>query len=355
MAAFHITVINLFFIWRILFGPLSYPALVSFQYLVLSEMVSYMNLATAGGLVQLGLMASFERVVAVREGLVMAGVAVGCISTTTVHLLLEAISRHKLGLLHLGQLPGYIWLSGGKIDPNTAGIGSLHLLIPHLVLLLLTKLAVTACQLLDRFHCPRTLVTRYRLSLATSGANGKLTWSAINVLAFVVLGKVAIVPLNPTIFNQLDPADSNTLPFRSILGITFAFWVGCGSFLADPEPRQFVLRRLCRAWAGWRAGREAGCRRERMRRGRGRVTDVGGDDRVRANSASQSTMPHALTFGGTEEFNTVSHVVQTQVNEAEIHYRPQPGDGRSQVLGAGQPAGWRLIEVREADFAIELT
>ena len=219
-------------------------------------MVSYMSLATAGGLVQLGLVVSFQRVVAVREGRVMCGVVASCIAATTVHLALEASICHKMGLLHVGQLPGFVWLSEGKFvprPPNTAGTGVL--LIPHLIFLLITKLAVTACKLRDRYPCPRNRLSRYRLALATSGANGRLTWSAFIVLALVLLGVVVIVPLFPAIFNQLDPADSNTLTFRSILGMTFAFWVGCGSFLVDTEPRQFILRRLGRAWAGWRAGR----------------------------------------------------------------------------------------------------
>ena len=119
-------------------------------------MVSYMSLATAGGLVQLGLVVSFQRVVAVREGRVMCGVVASCIAATTVHLALEASICHKMGLLHVGQLPGFVWLSEGKFvprPPNTAGTGVL--LIPHLIFLLITKLAVTACKLRDRYPCPR--------------------------------------------------------------------------------------------------------------------------------------------------------------------------------------------------------
>ena len=267
--AFHITLLNLFPIWRILIGPLSYPALVTFHYATRSMMVSYMSLATLSGLVQLGLVVSFERVVALREDMVMLGVAVSCLTITVTHLLLEAAIRCKFELLHIARSQFFVWLSEGIFDPleNMSGTGLLFL--PHCLLLLLTNFVLISLRFYDR-----AILARYRIALATSGANGRLTISAFIVLA-IIIGVALLFPL----FKELDQTDSDHLSFGSFFfGAFVFFWLGCGSFLADAEPRQFIFRRLGRAWAGWRvdlgAGRSGVGGEWRLAGRRGRVTNI---------------------------------------------------------------------------------
>ena len=139
---------TLFPAWRILIGPLPFPALVFCHYSVRASIVSYVSLATASGLVQLGLMLSFQRVVAVREGRVMVGVAAGCVVSTAAHLLLEAAARNHLELQHVSRDSVNIWLSQGEVNPfliNQGGTGLLYL--PHVFLLLLIKITILVMKL----------------------------------------------------------------------------------------------------------------------------------------------------------------------------------------------------------------
>ena len=256
--AFHITVFGLFPMWRILIGPLSYPGLVVYHYITRSLIVSYLSLATAGGLVQLGLVVRFERLVAVREELVMYVVTVGCFIITAAHLLLEAVTRYKLGLLHIPRTRVIIWLSQGMCDPtmlNKSGSG--FLILPHVMLFFLSKLTLMFLKLHDRYPSPDAIVARYRLAIATSGANGRLTFSAYTILAIFIVMCI-IFPLLP----ELDATDSEHLSFETYIFALSIFWLGCGSFLADAEPRHFIFRRLGRAWVR-RAGRGAGEKRGR--------------------------------------------------------------------------------------------
>ena len=294
--AFHITLLNLFPIWRILIGPLSYPALVTFHYITRSMMVSYMSLATLSGLVQLGLVVTFERVVALREDLVMFGVAVSCLTITAAHLLLEAAIRCKFELLHIARSQFFVWLSEGIFDPlvNKSGTGLLFL--PHCLLLLLTNFVLISLRLYDRYPTPRAILTRYRIALANSGANGRLTISALIVLA-IIIGVALLYP----IFKELDQTDSDHLSFGSLFfGAFVFFWLGCGSFLADAEPRQFIFRRLSRAWTGWRA--DLGARRSGVGGGgrperRGRVTNISKAD-LRETSYSRKEIRRTERQGG---------------------------------------------------------
>ena len=140
--AFNITIVNLFPIWRILIGPVSYPALVILHYVIRSMLVSFISLATVCGLVQLGLLVSFERVVAMREDRVMAGVAAGCGLITMVHFLVEAVTRNQMGLWHISRSSFFVWLQG-RINPtiiNKSGTG--FLILPNLFFLVLTNIAV---------------------------------------------------------------------------------------------------------------------------------------------------------------------------------------------------------------------
>ena len=269
-----ITIDSMFHLWRILVGPLCYPALVSHHYLLRALLVSYLSLATAAGLIQLGLLVSFERVVAVQEGLVMAGVAAGCVIITVAHLLLEAATRQRMELLHIGRNQDYVWLSGGNIDPFISNSkGTSFLLYPHILLLCLTNLAMSGCKLWDRLPRYRQLVTRYRFHLVTSGANGRLNCSAYTVLFLLLLG---ILVINPLYQLPQSGKPGDRLPLESVTLSLVAFWLGCGSFLLDPEPRQFVLRRWSRAWARWREylpqvgpGAGGGARRVGVVTGRG--------------------------------------------------------------------------------------
>ena len=141
--AFNITIVNLFPIWRILIGPVSYPALVILHYVIRSMLVSFISLATVCGLVQLGLLVSFERVVGLREERVMTGVAAGCVIITMVHFLVEAVTRNQMGLWHISRSSYFFWLAQGKINPTTLNkSGTGFLILPHLILLILTNIAV---------------------------------------------------------------------------------------------------------------------------------------------------------------------------------------------------------------------
>ena len=167
-------------------------------YLLRAFIVAYLSLATAGRLVHLGLVVSFQRVVAVREGRMMGGVAAVCLTTTAVHLLLEAATRQQLGLPHVARVPMYVWLSEGEYNPyrdNTGGTGVL--LLPHAALLLATNLVILATKVRDRQKDGRRLVDRYRLAFVQSGANGRLTFSAYIILSLMLLFIIVVFPLFP--------------------------------------------------------------------------------------------------------------------------------------------------------------
>ena len=311
MMALHISAIQFFFYWRILIGPVAYPALVIFHYMLRSLVISYMSLATAGRLVQLGMVVSFERVVSLQEGWVMFLVAASCLTTTAIHLLLEAVSRHQMDQLHIGRWPSFTFLSGGKYDPSSLNIPHTgEIGIPHLILFILVYLAVAACKLRDA----TALLARYRFALIQSGANGRLTCSALSVLAVFMFIIMVINWMFPTL---LDPYTNNYLPWTSFLFPLLAFWLGCGSFLADPEPRQFILRRLGRAWAGWRAGQvEAG--RAKTRRVEAGLVEVGllGAGRMEA---------------GRESGDTDKRLAATVIQVGEANQLPPTSDRRQQT------------------------
>ena len=176
---------------------------------------------------------------------------------------------------------------------------------------------------------------------------------------------MVILPLFPqSIKEKYDTLDSS---LNAFLFTNFGFfWLSCGSFLADTEPRQFILRRLGRAWAGWRgetagakAGRGAG--REWKRKRREIVTDVGETDRVefRTISSNQSTRPRLVVKNvGRRELRRIpSPNLQTQVQvEVEVHRCGERGGGRG-VLGAGRPVERRqgeAAEIIQRDSGIEL-
>lgn len=141
--AFNITIINLFPIWRTLISPVFYPALVALHYIIRSIVVSYISLATACGLVQLGLLVSFEWVVGLREERVVAGVAAGTLIITMVHFLVEAVTRNQMGLWHISRSSYFFWLAKGKINPSTLNkSGTGFLILPHLIFLILINIAV---------------------------------------------------------------------------------------------------------------------------------------------------------------------------------------------------------------------
>ena len=166
LVAVSINLLTIFPVWRILIGPLPYTALVVFHYHMRFIFVSYMSLATAVGLVQLGLVVSFQRVVAVREGLVMVGVAGGCVTITAIHLLLEVAVRNQLGLQHVGRFPIIFWLSGGESNPylsNQRGTSLLYL--PHVAFILVTNLAILVLKLHhNRNLQSKPILTRYQLT-----------------------------------------------------------------------------------------------------------------------------------------------------------------------------------------------
>ena len=246
--ALSISLLSLFPAVRLVVGPLPRPALVAHHYLLRAASVGYMSLATASRLVQLGLVVSFQRVVAVQEGRLLSLVVVSCIFTTGVHLLLEGTVRTSLGLPHISRIPMYVWLSQGECNPHISNSGGTGLLLlPHALLLLVTNLTIMVC----RQRAERALFTRYRLALVNSSANGRLTVSAYLILILILLFVIVINPLFPGLLLQQETLSS--LPPSVFLTGSLAFWLGCGSFLADTEPRQFILRRLRRAWAGWRA------------------------------------------------------------------------------------------------------
>ena len=239
----------MFSLWRILIDRLSYSALVTHSYLLRAAIVCYLSLATASRLLQLGLVISFHRVVAVRESRMMGGVAAVCLTTTAVHLLLEAATRQQLGLPHVARVAMYVWLSEGEYNPycdNTGGTGVL--LLPHVILLLVTNLAILITKVRDRGKDGRPLVDRYRRALVNSGANGRLTFSAYFILFLMLFFVIVIFPLFPRL---LDTSPDRLPPLVWPVSLLF-FWLGCGSFLADMEPRHFMLRRLRRALADWR-------------------------------------------------------------------------------------------------------
>ena len=259
--AIHLCILQLFPIWRILMGPLPYPALAALHYVARSAAVSYLSLATAAGLVHLGLLFSFQRVAAAREGRVMCAVSAGCLVTTAAHLLLEAACRHHRGLMHIGRWQIYIFLSEGRID-HKSGSGTGFLLLPHLILFILTNLAIGVTKFHDHCTSPGGLLARYRISQVNSGANGRLTCSAYVILAGFFTG-VLVISLHRQLAYKLDPADSDNPPTTGLVFFFLLFWLGCGSFLANAEPRQFILRRLSLFWAGWwedraRTGERAG-------------------------------------------------------------------------------------------------
>ena len=275
MTTFNLIILSLFFIWRILFGPLSYPALVTYHYIVRAAVVSYTSLATGSRLVQLGLQVSFQRVVALREGRLLVVVVATCFTTTAAHLLLEAFIRHQRKVQHLGlqQQAVYVWFSKGQLDLPTENLHNTGpLLLPHLLVLILSYLTTAVNKIRDNF---RTFLARYRLALVNNGANGRVHYSAFSILMVTMFFMTVFIPLFPRLISDWDKGGNDCLPFRCFFLFGVGFWVGCGSFLADTEPRQFMFRRLGRAWEIWRAGagRQGGAGRRRA--------ELGGEQRRR--------------------------------------------------------------------------
>ena len=199
----------------------------------------------AAGLVQLGLVVSFERVVAIREGRVMAVVVACCLTTTAVHLLMEAATREHRQLRHVGRFQVYSWLSQDQFDPFLNTAGTSRLLIPHFSLLFLTKATVTCAKLRAEGSVSGSLMSRYQLARIFSGANGRLTCSAYTALAFMLF---TVLVINPLLGDLGQPGD--VIPPESFIMNTFFFWAGGASFLVNTEVAQFIFRRLRRCFIG---------------------------------------------------------------------------------------------------------
>ena len=186
---------------------------------------------------------------------------------------------------------------------------------------------------------PRVLLLRYRVNLINSGANGRLTCSAYIVLA-IFIAMMVLIPIFPQRKEKIDNVNS-TLPIFLFSNFAF-FWLSCGSFLADTEPRQFILRRLSRAWTNWSAGRvEArwgrGRRKNQRRKRRGRFTNAKekDTDEIIRISANQNNITRLVVenVGGRKQRRISRTNLQTQVQvEVEVHSEERGGE--SGVLGA---------------------